>query len=446
MALSGLEIYKLLPKTNCKECGFPTCLAFAMQIAAKKVELSKCPHISEEARQALDSASRPPIKLVTLGTGEEKLEMGNETVIFRHEETFYHPTGLAFLIEDTLDGSLVDQRIAKINKLNFERVGQQIHVDAIALKCTSGQKETFTQLLKKVLAQSKLNLILISEDPEVIKAAIPQAKQRRPLIYAATKDNVQEMAKLAKEFSLPLAVKGDNLDQLNELVQKITAEGAEDLILDSGTKDLTQKINDLTQIRRLALKKNFRPLGYPTIAFTESTDPYQEITEAVAYIAKYASLVVMKAVEAWQVLPLLTVRQNIYTDPQKPLQVEPKIYEIGQVNDKSPVLITTNFSLTYYTVEAEVEGSRVPAYIISSFAEGMSVLTAWAAEKFTAETIAKTLNECGIKERVSHQEVVLPGYVAVLSGKLEEESGWKVKVGPKEASGIPSFLRSLKNT
>lgn len=444
MALSGLEIYKLLPKTNCKECGFPTCLAFAMQIAAKKVELSKCPHVSEQAKKALESASRPPIRLVSIGSGEQKLDVGNETVMFRHEETFYHPTGIGFLLEDTQEASQIDERISKIEKLKFERVGQKINVDLIAIKCASGKKETFQEVVKKVLSKSQLNLMLISEDPELIKAAAPLAKERHPLIYAATKNNVEPMVRLAKEFSLPLAVKSDSLDELSELVQKITAQGVEDLVLDPGSKHLSQKINQLTQVRRLALKKTYRPLGYPTIAITSSEEPYQEVTEAASYIAKYASIVIMKGVESWQVLPLLTLRQNIYTDPQKPLQVEPKVYEVGQVSDKSPVLVTTNFSLTYYTVEAEVEGSRVPSYIIASYAEGLSVLTAWAAEKFTAETITKTLNECGIKEKVARKELIIPGYVAVLSGKLEEDSGWKVKVGPKEASGIPSFLKSLK--
>ncbi|UCB57748.1 MAG: acetyl-CoA decarbonylase/synthase complex subunit gamma [Candidatus Omnitrophota bacterium] len=446
MALSGLDIYKLLPKTNCKECGFPTCLAFAMQIAAKKVELSKCPYVSEEAKQALESASRPPIKLVTIGTGEAKLEIGNETVMFRHEQTFYHPAGIAVLVEDTEDASRIDERINKINKLHFERVGQQIGVNLIALRCSSGKKETFTELVKKIRLRSvteSLNLILMSEDAEIIKAAASLCKDRKPLLYAATKDNLDAMVAIAKENSLPLAIKAESLDELSELAQKAVSAGVEDLILDSGNKDISGKISDLTQIRRLALKKTYRPFGYPTIALSSAGETYQEITEAASYIAKYAGIVVIKGVEPWEVLPLLTLRQNIYTDPQKPLQVEPKIYEIGQVTDKSPVLVTTNFSLTYYTVEAEVEGSRVPCYIISSYAEGLSVLTAWAAEKFTAETITKSLNECGIKDKVSHKEIIIPGYVAVLSGKLEEESGWKVRVGPKEASGLPSFLKSL---
>jgi acetyl-CoA decarbonylase/synthase complex subunit gamma len=445
MALSGLDIYKLLPKTNCKECGFPTCLAFAMQIAAKKAELSKCPHVSEEAQKALESASRPPIRLVTIGSGEHQLAVGNETVMFRHEETFYHPTGIGFLIEDTLSAEEINQRIAKINSLRFERVGQEINVNLIAIKCSSGKRQSFLEAVKATLSKSTLNLVLISEDAELINAACALAKERRPLIYAATKDNLEPMVKIAKEHCLPLAVKSEGLEELAQLVQKINSQGVEDLVLDSGEKHLPEKINELTQIRRQALKKTFRPLGYPTVAFTASGEPYQEVMEAATYIAKYASIVIMKATEPQQVLPLLTLRQNIYTDPQKPLQVEPKVYEVGRVDNKSPVLVTTNFSLTYYTVESEVEASRIPAYIISSYCEGLSVLTAWAAEKFTAETITKTLNECKIKERIAHQEVIIPGYVAILSGKLEEESGWKVRVGPKEASGIPSFLRSLKS-
>lgn len=445
MALSGLDIYKLLPRTNCKECGFPTCLAFAMQLAAKKIDLSKCPYISEEARRALESASRPPIRLVTVGKGNQKLEIGNETVMFRHEETFYHPTGIGFLIEDTLEASEIERKISEINKLKFERVGQKIQVDLIAVRCASGKKENFQEAVKKAISGSELNLILMSENLEAIRAAIELSKERRPLIYAATKDNFELMAGIAREYGLALVVKGESLDELSELTQKISSKGVEDLVLDSGDKGLSERLNELTQIRRLALKKNYRPLGYPAIAFTTSSDPYQEIAEAACYIAKYASIVVMKGIKPWQVLPLLTVRQNLYTDPQKPLQVEPKVYEVGQVNDKSPVLVTTNFSLTYYTVEAEVEASRVPSYIISSNSEGLSVLTAWAAEKFTAETIARTLDECSIKEKVSHRKVIIPGYVAVLSGKLEEESGWKVRVGPKEASGIPAFLKSLKD-
>jgi acetyl-CoA decarbonylase/synthase complex subunit gamma len=444
MGLSGLEIYKLLPKTNCKACGFPTCLAFAMQLAAKKVSLDKCPHVSEEAKKALESASLPPIRLITVGTGDEKLEIGNETVLFRHEEKFYHPAGIGFLLEDTSSEEELRKALAEIKKLDFERVGQRINVNLIALSSKSNDASKFEAALKIILEGSKLPVCLMSDDAPIMGKALEAAKDRIPLIYRATKANFKEMAKLSKSFKSPLVASAPTLEELEGLVKDLNAEGVADIVLDTGDKPIAEKLWDFTQIRRLALKKAFRPFGYPVIAFTKSEDALQETAEASTYIAKYAGIVVLKARNPWNVLPILTVRQNIYTDPQKPLQVESKVYEIGKVSDASPVLVTTNFSLTYYTVEAEVESSKIPSYIVSCDSEGMSVLTAWAAEKFTAESIARTLEKHGAKDKVSRKELIIPGYVAVLSGKLEEESGWKVTVGPREASGIPSFLKNLK--
>ncbi len=444
MALSGLEIYKLLPKTNCKECGFPTCLAFAMQIAAKKVSLDKCPHVSAEAKNKLAAASRPPINLVTIGAGEKKLEVGNETVMFRHEETFHHYCGLGFLIEDNVGTDKIKNKAAEINKLSFERVGQIIEANLIAIKGSSKNKDTFVSAVKDVTANTKLNIILMSEDPAAIEAALAVCKDKKPLIYAATKANIDAMAKLSKDNAVPLAVKADSLEELSELTTKLASLGLNDLVIDSGTKPMQKKLEDLTIMRKMALKKAYRPFGYPSICVVGSGDPFLEVAEAATYITKYAGIVIMKAIENYKALSLLTVRQNIYTDPQKPLQVEPKIYEVGKVSDKSPVLVTTNFSLTYYTVESEVESAKIPSFIISVDSEGMSVLTAWAAEKFTAEKIASILKDSGIASKVAHKDVVIPGYVAVLSAKLKDKSGWNVTVGPREASGIPSFLKGMK--
>lgn len=444
MALSGLDIYKLLPKTNCKECGFPTCLAFAMQLAAKKATLDKCPYVSEDVKKKLESASRPPINLVTIGSGDKRLQIGNETVMFRHEETFYHPTGIGFTLDDSLPDAEFDKRLDSIEGLAFERVGQKIEVNLVALENRSKNKEKFLSALKRVLSKTKLNLILISTSLDVLKSALEISKDKKPLIYTALKENIDKMISLAKESSLPLAIKAESLDELAGLSEKAASSGINDVVLDSGDKPLRKKIEDLTYMRRMALKKSYRPFGYPTITFTNINDPFMEAGGAASLIAKYSSIVIMKNIESWQVLPLLTVRQNIYTDPQKPLQVEPRIYEIGNVKDDSPVLVTTNFSLTYYTVESEVEASKVPSYIISVDSEGMSVLTAWAAEKFTSGKVAATLKGCGIENKLKHKEVIIPGYVAVMSGKLEEESGWHVRVGPREASGIPTFLRGLK--
>ena len=443
MALSGLGIYKHLPKTNCKECGFPTCLAFAMQLAAKKASLDKCPKITESARQALNSASQPPMRLVTVGTGDTKFQSGNETVMFRHEQTFYNPTGIGIIIEDSLPDNEAEARIKAIDKLRFERVGQKIEINMIAVKDASGDASKFANLAKKASETSTLNLVLMSKNPASIKAALEIVKARRPLVYSATADNFADMANIAKQYNVPLAISAEGLVALSDLTEKIAGMGVQELLLEPVSKGLAQKVRDFTQIRRLALRKNYRQFGFPTMAIIDNPDRHAAVLEASSLVAKYAGIVLVQFDEAWQILPVLTVRQNIYTDPQKPLQVEPRIYTIGNATDKSPVVVTTNFSLTYYTVETEVEASKVPAYIVSVDAEGMSVLTAWAAEKFTPEKISKALNTGGIKQMVAHTNVIIPGYVAVMSGKLEEDSGWKVMVGPREASGLPAFLKNL---
>jgi acetyl-CoA decarbonylase/synthase complex subunit gamma len=442
MALSGLDIYKLLPKTNCRKCGFATCLAFAMQLAKKGVAIDKCPYLSDEAKRVLEVASLPPIKLITIGEGEGKLEIGNETVLFRHEEKFYHPAGLGFIIEDSLSEEEIKQRLEKINRLKFERVGQELNVNLIAVRQHSDIKR-FVAATRAVLNNTHLNLVLMSRDCQALKEALSIAKDKKPLAYSATSENLQPISKLVQEFKCPLVVSSPDLENLSKLTLELNSQGATELVLDTGIKPIKDKIRDLTQIRRQALKKSNRSLGYPTLAIVEKDDPYEEAMEAATYIAKYAGIVLIKSVEPAGVLSLLTLRQNIYTDPQKPLQIEPKLYAIGQATDKSPVLVTTNFSLTYYTVLGEVEASKVPAHILSVDTEGMSVLTAWAAEKFTPEKIADSINKSGVGDTVSHKRLIIPGYVAVMSGDLEEQSGWQVVVGPKEASGIPSFLKNL---
>lgn len=443
MALTGLEIYRQLPRTNCGDCGVPTCLAFAMKLANKQASLEDCPHVSEAAKAALGAASAPPIRLVTIGTGDSKLEIGNETVMFRHEETFHHPTGVAIEVDTAMSEAELTERIEQINKLQFERVGQEIGVNLIAARDGGSGAEGYAKAVEKISSMSQLPLILIADDPAVTAEALKVCAGNKPLIYAATADNYESMAKLAKENSCPLAVAADGLEELASLTEKIKALGVEDMVLDSKAKDMVSIQADLTHIRRLALRKTFRPLGYPAMAFTTSDDPIQEAAEANSYVAKYAGVVVMKNAAPWVVLPVLTMRQNIYTDPQKPIQMEPKVYSIGNVTDKSPVLITTNFSLTYFSVEGEVEASRIPAYILSVDTEGQSVLTAYAAEKFTAESVAAAMKKFDLDNLVSHKKAIIPGFVAVMSGALAEESGWEVMVGPREASGIPTYLKTM---
>ena len=439
MALTGLDIFKLLPKTNCKDCGHPTCLAFAMALAASKATLESCPHISEEAKETLGGASAPPIKLVTVGKDDYKRELGDEVVLFRHDKTFYHPTCYAIEVSDTLSGDALAAKVAKINGLCFERVGESVSVDMIAVRNDSKTPEAFEAAAKA--AAGKFATVLISDDPAAMEKALAAIGGNKPLIYAATEENYEKMTELAKKYECPLAVRGNGLEGTAALVEKVAASYKE-LVIDVGTRELSQALAEITQIRRLAIKKRFRPLGYPVIAFPKAEDPREEILEASVFAAKYAGIVVLKADEKSQLLPLIAQRMNLFTDPQKPSQVEPKIYEIGAVTKDSPVYITTNFSLTFYTVEGEISGSKVPSYLIACPTDGTSVLTAWAAGKFGGDQIAAFIGECGIEGVVNHKNAVISGYVAVIKGALEEKSGWHIMIGPSEASGIPAYAKA----
>lgn len=442
MALTGLDIYKLLPKSNCGECGVPTCLAFAMKLAQKQTSLDKCPRVSEEAKAALEGAAQPPIRLVTIGAGEKKIELGNETVLFRHEETFHHPTAIAVGVSDQLEPDRRRERVKAIQALSFERVGQKIAVNLVAVENESGDREKFVQAVEQAAGECDLPLLLRAGSAETVAAALEKVADRKPLIGEATAESWEAFAALAKKHGCPLLVKGESLAETAELAEKAAKLGAQDLVLDSGARAPARALADQTCLRRAALKKKFRPLGYPSFARVQAEDPLEAILQASALVAKYAGLVQLDSVDPAHLLPLLTVRQNIYTDPQKPIQLEAGLYQIGAPDESSPVLVTTNFSLTYFTVEGDVETSKVPAWVVVVDTEGTSVLTAWASEKFTAESIAAELQKTAVAEKVKHRKVILPGYVAVLSGKLEEASGWKVIVGPRESSGIPSFLRS----
>jgi acetyl-CoA decarbonylase/synthase, CODH/ACS complex subunit gamma len=441
MALTGLEIFKLLPKTNCKECGQPTCLAFSVALAASKTSLDKCPHVSEAAKETLGGASAPPIKLVKVGKGGYERQLGDEVVLFRHDKAFYHPTCIAVEISDKLSGSELEAKVEKVNSLVFERVGQSVSIDMIAVKNDSGNAEAFANAVKAVADKTCFATVLISEDPIAIEKALGIIGGSNPLICGATESNYEKMIELAKKFNCPLVVKGNGLEATAALVEKVSASYKE-LVIDLGTRQLSQELAEITQTRRLSIKKKFRPFGYPVISFTTSDNPRDEVIEASTLIAKYASAIVVKSDEKSQILPLMALRMNLYTDPQKPSQVEPQVYEIGAVTKDSPVYVTTNFSLTYYTVEGEISGCKIPSYIIACPTDGTSVLTAWAAGKFNGEKIAEFLKTCGIEEKVNHRNIVIPGYVAVIKGALEEKSGWSVIVGPAEASGLPAFAKS----
>jgi acetyl-CoA decarbonylase/synthase complex subunit gamma len=445
MALTGLEIFKLLPKTNCKKCGMPTCLAFAMALAQKRAKLEDCPDVSEEAKEKLTAAAAPPMRKVVFGCGDNKVQVGQETVLFRHEEKFHNPTVLAVTVSDKLNGQDLKKRIESINSLQFERVGTKIGVKAIAVINESGKAAAFAQAAVAVKETSSLAPILVTESPEAMAEAVKAIKETVPLLASATVDSSEKMAKIAKDNKCPLVSKADSIEALSELSEKIKAQGVEDIVLYIETANLRDKLYNLSRMRALSLKKAFRPLGYPVISFVQRGDVGQQVATAASLICKYSSIVVVDTVEPYAILPLLTCVMNIFTDPQKPVQVEPKVYAIGEPNEKSPLMFTTNFSLTYYTVESDVEASRIPSYILVVDTEGTSVLTSYSGDKLNEKIVADAMTKNNVEKLVKHKKLIIPGYVAVMSGKLEEATNWQVLVGPRESSMIPKFLQEVWN-
>jgi acetyl-CoA decarbonylase/synthase complex subunit gamma len=445
MALTGLDIFKLLPKTNCKKCGTPTCLAFAMALAQKRAKLEDCPDVSEEAKGKLAAASAPPMRKIVFGTQDNQVQLGQETVMFRHEEKFYNPTALGVTVSDKLTGEELAKRIEAVNALQFERIGIKIGVKAIALVNDSGSSESFAQAAAIVKDAGNLALILVTDSPDAMAAAAAKTKELVPLLASATPDTAEEMAKIARENGCPIVAKADSLDALAELTEKIKAAGVEDIVLNIQSPDMQSQLLNLSKMRALALKKVFRPLGYPTISFATDGDADTQVASAISLICKYAGIVVLDTVEPYAILPMLTAVMNIYTDPQKPVQVEPKVYRIGEPNENSPVMFTTNFSLTYYTVESDVESSRIPSYILVVDTEGTSVLTAYSGDKLNEKTVADAMTKFGVSDLVKHRKLIIPGYVAVMSGKLEEATNWEVMVGPRECSMLPKFLQEVWN-
>ena len=443
MALSGIEIYKLLPKTNCKDCGFPTCMAFALKLAAKQVELSACPHVSEEAQAQLAASSEPPVRLITLKADGNELSVGNEVVLFRHEKTFYNKPGFFFRVKDSEDEAEIKTRVKEIDSYSVNYVGIDLFVDGFAVQATSGDSAAFAKCIQAVRALSKKPLILISDSPDVLKAGLEALEDESPLLCCADPDNWEAMSELAAEKKTSLAVTADTLEALADLTQKIKDNGVADLVLAPSGRDFSTSLLQNTIARRLALGKNFRPFGFPILAFPGDTDdPDLEVPLAAQAVAKYAGFIVMDHFSPETIYSLLVLRENIFTDPQKPIQVQPGLYEINSPTADSPLMVTTNFSITYFSVANELESSGMPAWLLVADAEGMSVLTAWAAGNFDAERIAKDVKQFNVEEKVGKKQIVLPGHVAVISGELEEElPGWEIKVGPREAVDLPSYLK-----
>ena len=442
MAMTGLQIFKLLPKTNCGECGVPTCMAFAMKLAAMNADLAACPYASEEAKKIIGAASKPPIRLVKIGPPGREVPIGNETVMFRHDKTFVHPTAVAIAFPDNESLTDLSHKLAEVREYCLERAGEQLRINLVLVDNFSEEVKPFVDLVKTAAGSTGMGIILRTTNLEALEAGLKELKGKRPLIHAATPANAEAVAALALKYDAPLVARAATLDELAALTTRLATLGLKEIVLDLPADNPAAALQYNTIIRKAALKNAFEPLGYPIINFVTALDDASAVADASTYLCKYASIVVLDRMKLELLLPLMMLRQNIYTDPQKPIQVDPRVYPIGEPGKDALLVVTTNFSLTYFMVSGEIENSGVPANLLVVDTEGMSVLTGWAAGKFSGEKVAAAVKASGLGDQPGRHRIIIPGYVSQISGEVEEGlPGWEVLVGPGEASDIGSFMK-----
>lgn len=445
MGLTGLEIFKLTPRTNCKECGFPTCMAFSMKVASGAVEIEKCPYISDEAKGKLSEATAPPMKNFAIGKGAAERKIGGETVLYRHEKTLVNKPVVAVAFDDTLSADAVAAKVANIQKVEYERIGEQMSTEALLVKYT-GNKDAFLALLDTLAPLNKICMIY-AKDATVAKEALEKVKDANPVLLGADKDNIDAFIAMAQEYKIALGLEADSLEALYDLVQVAEKAGHKELILNTTGTTPGQAFECTVEVRRTAITGGDRSFGYPSIVMLNEIsggNEYLETAMASAFVLRYGSIIVLSDMSYSRALPFFGLRQNIFTDPQKPMRVEPKVYNFGNPTTESPVLLTVDFALTYFVVSGEIDRSKSPAYLLIPDAGGYSVLTSWAAGKLGGSVIRNAVKESGLEEKLTKKRLVLPGKVAVLKGDVEEElPGWEIIVGPDEAMQIPKFLKEL---
>jgi acetyl-CoA decarbonylase/synthase complex subunit gamma len=441
--LTGMDIFKLLPKTNCGECGVATCMAFAMKLAQKNAELSQCPYASEEAKKIIGAASEPPMRTVKIGTGDRCVQIGSETVMFRHDKTFVHQTALAFLVQDTIDSAGIEQVASELEAYSIVRVGETLRIEMLCIENASNDEARFCAAVNAAAKNFKGGLVLKSSSAKTLVSAAKTIADRVPLLHCVTKENIAELGAFSVSAKLPVCVCGSTIDDVFEVTQKLAEMGQRDIVIDVPAQNPAALIQQNTVMRKAALLSSVKQMGYPLMNFITGRPSAEEmVADASGLICKYASVLVIDRMEKEALLPLLMLRQNIYTDPQKPIQVDPGIYRIGEAGKDSPFVVTTNFSLTYFIVSGELENAGVPVNLVIVDCEGMSVLTAWAARKFNGEKIGAFLKSRDVDKQYSSRRIVIPGYVASISGELEEAlPGWEVLVGPQEASDITPYMK-----
>ncbi len=446
MGLSGIQIFKMTPKKNCKECGCPTCMAFSMKVAQGAMDISQCPHMSEDALAQLSEATAPPMKTIKIGAGENEFSLGGETVLFRHEKTYVSKTRYAVSLCSCMDDAAIDAKLAEIPKVDYERIGERMFAELVYVNYAADtDKDRYVEIVKKAAALNR-TLILGCKDVELAKAALEVCKEAKPVLNGADASNYAEMSAVATEAGVVLGVTGKDLNELYDTVAALEKAGNKNLILDVGTASIKEAYGNAVQIRRAAVKDQDRTFGYPTlvnVAALAHGDRVMQQALLSMFTMKYGSIVVVETLDYAEALPLFGLRQNVFTDPQKPMKVEPGIYALNGADENSLCLTTVDFALTYFVVSGELERSGVPCNLIISDAGGLSVLTAWAAGKLSSTSVAKYIQE-NVEDKVKCRKLVIPGKVAVLKGDLEAKlPGWEIIVAPLEAVQLVKFLKDL---
>ena len=444
MALKGIDIFKLTPKKNCKECGCPTCMAFAMKAAAGALPISRCPHLSPEALETLAEATAPPMKTIEVGTGDAAFRLGGETVLFRHEKTLVNrPRFAVALASDDPD---VDAKLDAAGLVDYERIGEREYVEFLFLDYAGNGPEAYAALAGKAKGRGRA-LVLNCTDADAARAALAVCADTKPILNGANLDNLEAMNALAAEARIPLGVREADLPSLYDAVKALEARGNHNLVLDATGADARETFQNAVLIRRANLKDGERSLGYPSIVNLARLAPGDlrlQTALASAFVLRYGALIVMEKMTYAEGLALYGLRQNIFTDPQKPMKVEPGVYALNGADENAVCSLTVDFALTYFLVAGEYERSKCPVNLLIADANGMSVLTAWAAGKFSAGTIRKFFDEADIENRIKSRTLIIPGKVAVMKGEIEEKlPGWKVVVGPMEAAQLVRFIREF---
>ncbi len=459
-AKSPLDIYKLLPQTNCGECGFDTCMSFAAHLIDRSAKPSQCKPLVEQAKkdekarkklQQIEDLIAPEIREVVIGRGDHAVKIGGEEVLYRHELTFFNPTAFFYDIPDTLDDKEIDERCGKVVEYKKFYVGKFLTVEGMAVRCVSKDAKRFRDVAKRVAGYGR-PMILVSLDANCMRSALEVVGENRPLIYAATKQNWRDFLKLAKDYGVPVVVRSKDLNELKSLAVTFKRAGVEDIVLDPVTepigKGLMGTFERVIQLRRTAINGD-KDVAYPimvtpisawVIEGDDVAKAYWESVIAGIFIVKYADVMIFKSLEPWTIMPLIVLRQNIYTDPRVPVQVEPGLRKIGEPDENSPVMITTNFALTYYTVESDLTSAKIDCWLLVLDTGGICVEAAVAGGQFDATGVKKLMEETKIEEKVKHRYLIIPGLAARLKGAIEDETGWNVLVGPIDSGRIKGWL------